>query len=70
MKFFGYESHKPAKTDIIHEIKLNMKLIGVEGIAQMKGIFFDTAEGICKQSIHAISTNYFFPLTYIDYHLQ
>lgn len=48
MKFFGYESHRPIKEDILHEIQLNMKLADVEGIAQMHGIFFDTEEGLCK----------------------
>ena len=54
MKFFGYENHKPPKDDIKQEIELNLKLAGVEGIAQFKGIFFDTPEGICECNVHRI----------------
>jgi serine/threonine protein kinase/Ca2+-binding EF-hand superfamily protein len=48
MKFFGYENHRPSKEGIETEIKINLLLKGISGVAQLLGVFNDTEEGLRK----------------------
>jgi serine/threonine protein kinase len=52
LKFFGYTKKRPKTRHIQREIKNLSLLKGVEGIVQMEGIFYDTAQGILDKKIH------------------
>lgn len=46
LKFFGYTKRTQPEKEILREINLMQALVGINGVVQLLGVFFDTSEGL------------------------
>jgi serine/threonine protein kinase len=46
LKFFGYTKRTQSEREILREINLMQALVGINGVVQLLGVFFDTSEGL------------------------
>ena len=46
LKFFGYTKRTQTEKEIVREVNLMQSLVGIPGVVQLLGIFYDTEQGL------------------------